>query len=346
MDKTINETELFIKYKSSYKSAFVDYSVNILLWFIGHFALYSLKNSVIVYCLIPFMALLNVKTFMSLHDCIHGSYTPNAMLNYIIGTISGIISCTSSYNWGLDHRTHHLTNGATNNSYNYAFNETIRLNYNDYKRSSPIKKIVYKIFMHPCVKFTMEPFLYYGFIQRFIYVVKKLRYKDKINDTLAAISFNHLINNCGTIVLLYTLYRIGTLKLFLTYIFMSHMTGYWLFFNQHTFNPAYIVDWNKFNQRDSGLVGSSFILIPKYLKYFFSGIEYHHIHHMNAKIPGYNLQAYHEEVVSKSNMFDNIVRLSMSDCFNNLWLSIYDEENKKFLTFTEADDAIESRVKN
>jgi hypothetical protein len=53
------------------------------------------------------------------------------------------------------------------------------------------------------------------------------------------------------------------------------------------------------------LLGSSFIQIPYLLKYFTMGIEYHHIHHTNAKIPGYNLQQYHEEVVSKSNKFDN-----------------------------------------
>ena len=42
------------------------------------------------------------------------------------------------------------------------------------------------------------------------------------------------------------------------------------------------------------------------------GIEYHHIHHMNAKIPGYNLQNFHEEVVLKSNLFDNIIKLSIT----------------------------------
>jgi omega-6 fatty acid desaturase (delta-12 desaturase) len=76
------------------------------------------------------------------------------------------------------------------------------------------------------------------------------------------------------------------------------------------------------------------------VKYFPMGIEYHHIHHMNAKIPGYNLQKYHEEVVSKSNMFDNVVKLSMTDCYNNLWLVLYDDEKKRYITFAEADEEI------
>jgi hypothetical protein len=52
---------------------------------------------------------------------------------------------------------------------------------------------------------------------------------------------------------------------------------------------------------------------------------------MNSKIPGYNLQKYHEE----SNI--DAVTLSMTDCYNNLWLSLYDEDNKKYITFDEAD---------
>ena len=66
------------------------------------------------------------------------------------------------------------------------------------------------------------------------------------------------------------------------------------------------------------------------------GIEYHHIHHMYSKLPGYNLQKYHEEVVSNSNIFDNIVKLSVTDCYNNLWLTLYDEDKHKYITFEEA----------
>jgi omega-6 fatty acid desaturase (delta-12 desaturase) len=338
--KNISETELFIKYKSSYTSAFTDYSINIFLLITGHYILYRLKNNIFVYLFIPVMSLLNIKTFMSLHDCGHGSYTPNKTLNYIIGTFSGIITCTSSFNWCLDHHTHHLTAGAINNSYNYAFNETTRLKLSDYKSTSPIKKKLYKIILHPCVKFCLEPLVYYGLIQRFIYIIKKLKYKHKINESMLVIVFNHIINDCGIFVLLIMTNKIGTMSLFIMYIYISHIIGFLLFHNQHTFNPPYIVDWKEFNQRDSGLIGSSFILIPKYLKYFFGGIEYHHIHHMNSKIPGYNLHKYHEEVVGKSNMFVNVVKLSMTDCYNNLWLVSYDEEKKKYITFAEADKEI------
>ena len=61
---------------------------------------------------------------------------------------------------------------------------------------------------------------------------------------------------------------------------------------------------------------------------------------MNAKITNYNLQFYHEEVILKSNIFDNIIKLTMFDCYNNLWLVLYDEDKNKYITFAEADEEI------
>ena len=55
----------------------------------------------------------------------------------------------------------------------------------------------------------------------------------------------------------------------------------------------------EWKQKDSGIHGSSFIQIPFFFKYFFMGIEYHHIHHMNSKIPGYNLQKYQKKNMIK-----------------------------------------------
>jgi hypothetical protein len=49
------------------------------------------------------------------------------------------------------------------------------------------------------------------------------------------------------------------------------------------------------------------------------------------------MHKYHEEVELKSNMFANVTRLSMRDCYNNLWLMLYDEDNKKYITIQEAD---------
>jgi omega-6 fatty acid desaturase (delta-12 desaturase) len=114
--------------------------------------------------------------------------------------------------------------------------------------------------------------------------------------------------------------------------------------SHHTFNPSHVIGNNDWNYKDSGLKSTALMKIPRWLKYYACGQDFHHVHHMNAKIPLYNIQAYHEEVVSKSNMFDNVVKLSMADCYNNLWLVLYDEDKKRYINFVEADEEIRTKV--
>jgi fatty acid desaturase len=86
---------------------------------------------------------------------------------------------------------------------------------------------------------------------------------------------------------------------------MAASIGFMLFHSQHVYNPPYMVTMDKTHPKDSGLKGSSFIHVPWALTYFTGGIEYHHIHHMNSKIPGYHLKQYHTDVVQSSDMYNS-----------------------------------------
>jgi omega-6 fatty acid desaturase (delta-12 desaturase) len=339
MNNHLKEGELFLKYKSSYKSSLIDLSIHLFLLFFTFYSTWYLKNSLL--SLIPtlFLGLLLHRNYVVFHDCCHNSYTPNKTLNYLIATFYGITTFTST-NWILDHHTHHLTNGNLENKYNFKFNELLYYNVGQYKNFDTRLKNIFKFFHTPAVFFSFFPILYFGIIQRFIYFIKKLKYNKKIDASMCHILQAHAINNVGVSVLLFGVYKYNILFSFLLASFIGFVINFILFFNQHTYNPSYIVTNKEWTQRNSGLLGSSFIQIPKYLKYFTMGIEYHHIHHMNAKIPGYSLQKFHEEVVQKGDLFDNIIKLSIVDCYNNLWLMLYDETKNKYVTVKETDDEI------
>ena len=333
----INEIELFSKYKPSYKSAFLDFSLHTFYLSCSFYLLWLFRNSLLSFFTIPLLGLLNVKTFIIFHDCCHQSYTPNNTLNYIISHITGTFVLTSP-NWILDHHTHHLTNGNKENKYNYKFNELIDYTENEYLQMSSKNKFMFNLFYNHHTYFSVVPILYFGIIQRFIYFIKKLKHGNKIPKSLSYIIFNHTINNIAIFVLLYVLSKNNLLHYFIIYFYISSFIGVFLFHNQHTFNPSYVVNNESWNMKNSGLFGSSFIQIPYLLKYFTGGIEYHHIHHINAKIPGYNLQKYHEEVISKSNIFDNVVKLYMIDCYNNLKLRLYSEKQNKYIRLDEVEN--------
>ena len=330
----INEGELFTKYKSSYKFALIDITVHSIYLCTAFYLTWYFRNCWISICSATLLGLLLNRTFVVFHDCCHNSYTPSAMLNYVISHITGIIVITSP-NWLIDHHTHHLTNGNIENEQHYFFNETIILTKSHYLALSTKNKLLYYYYKQPYVFFTIIPLLYFGLVQRIIYAIKKYNKPHKYNKSLISIIADHAINNIGSLVYLYYIYKYEIFFQYFISLCISSSIAFMSFHNQHSYNPAYISNNDNWTQRDSGLRGSAFTQIPYYLKYFYMGIEYHHIHHMNSKIPGYNLQKYHEEVVSKSDIFDNVHKVSMRDFYNNLSLALYDEETNKYITFNE-----------
>ena len=46
---------------------------------------------------------------------------------------------------------------------------------------------------------------------------------------------------------------------------------------------------------DAALRGSSYLKLPQPLQFFTGNIGLHHVHHLSAKVPNYNLQRAHDE---------------------------------------------------
>ena len=338
----INETELFTKYKSSYTSACADFSLHTALMSCTFYLMWYLQTSWLSALLIPILSFFLNRTFIVFHDCCHNSYSPSPTLNYILSHVTGIFVCTSP-NWILDHQTHHLTNGNVENKQHYFFNETVLLTKNQFFALSANSKRIFQFYKHPYVFFSIVPLLYFGIAQRFIYIVKKLRHPKTYSQSLRLITVHHIVNTIGSFQVLYTIYQLGFLYHYIICLCFSASLSFMMFHNQHSYNPAYVVNNETWTQKDSGLKGSAYTNIPYFFKYFFMGIEYHHIHHMNAKIPGYNLQRYHEEVVSKSDAFHTVHTISFYEFFQNLWLFVYDTETNKFITYKELHTSTNTR---
>jgi acyl-lipid omega-6 desaturase (Delta-12 desaturase) len=73
----------------------------------------------------------------------------------------------------------------------------------------------------------------------------------------------------------------------------------------------------------AGLQGSSFYKLPLILQWFSGNIGFHHIHHLSAKIPNYNLpRCYYE------NSLFHVTPLTIRASLKSLSLRLYDEEQK------------------
>jgi acyl-lipid omega-6 desaturase (Delta-12 desaturase) len=113
---------------------------------------------------------------------------------------------------------------------------------------------------------------------------------------------------------------------------LAGAVGIWLFYVQHQFEDAYWQSASDWSYDEAALRGSSYLRLPKVLQFFSGNIGLHHVHHLNARIPNYNLQRAHDELA----VFAQVPTLTLLDGLRAVNLKLWDEDRRKLITFTEA----------
>jgi omega-6 fatty acid desaturase (delta-12 desaturase) len=107
--------------------------------------------------------------------------------------------------------------------------------------------------------------------------------------------------------------------------------GIWLFYVQHQYPGSYWVHTDDWSYTDAALYGSSYLALPRVLQFFTGNIGFHHVHHLNPKIPNYNLQRAHEE----QPFLQAVPALSLLDGLRATRLKLYDEDTGRIITWNE-----------
>jgi omega-6 fatty acid desaturase (delta-12 desaturase) len=113
---------------------------------------------------------------------------------------------------------------------------------------------------------------------------------------------------------------------------LAGAVGIWLFYVQHQFEDAYWQSSADWSYDDAALRGSSYLKMPKLLQFFTGNIGLHHVHHLNARIPNYNLQRAHDE----NPIFHSVPTISLWDGARAVRLKLWDEQTRKLVTFAQA----------
>jgi omega-6 fatty acid desaturase (delta-12 desaturase) len=105
--------------------------------------------------------------------------------------------------------------------------------------------------------------------------------------------------------------------------------GLWLFYVQHQFENVYWARQELCAPLRVALEGSSYLKLPRILRWFTGNIGLHHIHHVRPSIPNYNLQQCYDDVPA----FQAINPVTIRTGFRLLQLGLYDEQQKKMISF-------------
>ncbi len=121
------------------------------------------------------------------------------------------------------------------------------------------------------------------------------------------------------------------LLVFTPVVLLSSTVAVWLFYIQHQFEDAYWEREGTWTYEEATLKGSSFYNLPGWLHWVTGNIGYHHIHHLNPRVPNYKLKAcyYSSPVVQHAKT------IGFWESFSRAKLALWDEANRRLISFRD-----------
>ena len=103
----------------------------------------------------------------------------------------------------------------------------------------------------------------------------------------------------------------------------------WMLYVQHQYEDTYYRSAGDWQFELAALQGSSFLELPRALTWVVGNANYHHVHHLSAKIPNYRLRAAHEE----QPMFASTPVVTLRTGIRALRFKLWDEEQKRLVGY-------------
>ena len=263
-----------------------------------------------------------VRVYILFHDCTHGSFLASKRANAWLGSALGLLVFSCFRTWRHNHAVHHATSGDLGRR---GVGDVPTLTVAEYRGLSWRGRVGYRLFRNPLVVFGFGP-TYAMLVQpRLISRSVRPRMRRSIMATNVAL-VALVVGLCWLFGWReYLLVQAPT-------VVLAGAAGVWLFYVQHQFEDAYWQSSEAWSYADAALQGSSYLRLPKVLQFFSGNIGLHHVHHLSARIPNYNLQRAHDE----NPIFHDVPTLSLWDGLRAVRLKLWDEERGRLVTFAEA----------
>ncbi len=263
-----------------------------------------------------------LRTFIVFHDCGHGSFMPTRGANRWVGRFTALLTWQAYENWRFDHAVHH---GSAGDLDRRGQGDVPTLTVQEYYSRPWHQRLGYRLFRNPVVMFGIGPIWSLMVAPRMWPGDKRPRHRNSVILTNLAVA-------AAVTALCLAFGVTGFLLVQIVPAYIAGAAGVWLFYVQHQFEDVYWERSDRWSYADAALEGSSYLKLPKVLQFFTGNIGLHHVHHLNARVPNYNLQAAHDE----NEIFAQVPVLTIRDSLRCPRLKLIDDDTGRLLTWSEA----------
>ena len=266
-----------------------------------------------------------VRIFIIQHDCGHGAFFRSQRANHIVGILCGLMTLTPYAFWRRQHARHHgswnnLDRRAASGLDIYSSCMTI----SEYLRLGRWQQWLYRFSRHPIVSHLILPPVVFLLLYRVPFDAAKAWRRERRAVYVTNLLLAGLLGGLGLVI---GFERVVAVQL--PIMILASIVGVWLFSIQHRFERTLWVSEANWDFAEAALRGSSYLRLPRILQWFTGNIGFHHIHHLNPRIPNYRLEDCHGalEGVQAAPV------LTLRTAITTLRYALWDEDLRRMVRF-------------
>jgi len=219
-----------------------------------------------------------VRLFVIYHDQQHHAILPKSKLAGIFMRLFGICFICPSAVWRRSHDYHHTHNCKLRSANIGSFPIMTREQY----RQTPTRERVLYLFMrHPLT-------IMFGYVSVFLFGMVILPFFDAPRKNADSVPALLLHVGIAVLLIVYFGWFAWVLTMLIPFL-TSCALGSYLFYAQHNFPGVILKDNQGWTYEGAALESSSFLKTNRIMAWFTGNIGYHHIHHLNHRVPFYRL---------------------------------------------------------
>jgi len=230
-------------------------------------------------------AFLFVRLFVIYHDQQHHAILPKSRVAEIFMKVFGMVTLCPSTVWRSTHDDHHAHNCQLRAENIGSFPIMTKA---QFQKSPPGDRLKYLLMRHPLT-------LLFGYVTVFFYSMTLVPALTTARRNWDA--WPTLLAHFGLAALL--VLHWGWSAYLLTMgipFFIAGAMGAYLFYAQHNFPGVLLRDENGWTYEGAALDSSSHLKMNPVLTWFTGNIGYHHIHHLNHRVPFYRLPEVYQAI--------------------------------------------------
>jgi omega-6 fatty acid desaturase (delta-12 desaturase) len=267
--------------------------------------------------------LLLLRFFVIYHDQQHHAILPRSRIAAALMRVFGILVLSPSSIWRSSHNHHHNHNSKLRGAHIGSFPIMTK---GQFFKSPVSTRLRYLFMRHPLT-------ILFGYVFVFLFgmcLVPFVNKPKKHYDGLIA-----LLVHAGIGVALAHYWGWSGLLLTQTVPhFILYAIGSYLFYAQHNFPSVCFADKEGWTYTKAAVESSSFMVTSGLMAWFTGNIGYHHIHHVNARIPFYRLPQVFREIPELQ--APKVTSLHPAEILRCLRLKVWDVETQRMISLRYA----------